>query len=46
MRSFKGFISENATIRQLLTHTSGIYDYYDEEIEQDFDHFSVDDSMV
>jgi hypothetical protein len=21
----------------LLTHTSGIYDYYDEEIEQDYD---------
>jgi len=26
----------------LLAHTSGIYDYYDEEIEQDFEHFSVD----
>jgi len=24
-----------------LTHTSGIYDYFDEEIEQDFDHFYV-----
>ena len=41
-KTFTGFISENATIQQLLTHTSGIYDYYDEEIEQDFDHFSVD----
>ena len=25
----------------MLTHTSGIYDYYDEEIEQDFDNFFV-----
>ncbi len=40
--SYIGFIDENATIRQLLTHTSGIFDYYDEEIEQDFDHFSVE----
>ena len=39
--SYTGFIDGRATIRQLLTHTSGIYDYYDEEIEQDFDHFSV-----
>lgn len=36
-----GFIAPHATIQQLLTHTSGIYDYYDEEIEQDFDHFFV-----
>lgn len=35
------FINPRATIRQLLTHSSGIYDYYDEEIEQDFDHFFV-----
>jgi len=40
--SYTGFIDENATIQQLLTHTSGIYDYYDEEIEQDFERFSVD----
>jgi CubicO group peptidase (beta-lactamase class C family) len=39
---YKGFIDEYATIQQLLTHTSGIYDYYDEEIEQDFEHFSAD----
>ncbi len=39
---FRGFIDENATIRHLLTHTSGTYDYYDEEIEQDFDHFFVE----
>ncbi len=36
------FVDSRATIYHLLTHTSGIYDYYDEEIEQDFDHFSVE----
>jgi CubicO group peptidase (beta-lactamase class C family) len=40
--SYTGFIAEEATILQLLAHTSGIYDYYDEEIETDFDHFSVE----
>lgn len=40
--AYTGFINGRATIQQLLTHTSGIYDYYDEEIEQDFDHFSVE----
>lgn len=40
--AYTGFIDESATIQHLLTHTSGIYDYYDEEIEQDFDHFSVE----
>ena len=35
------FIDPRATIQHLLTHTSGIYDYYDEEIEQDFDDFFV-----
>ena len=35
------FIDPRATIQHLLTHTSGIYDYYDEEIEQDFDHFFI-----
>ncbi len=39
---YTGFIDEQATIQHLLTHTSGIYDYYDEEIEQDFEHFSVE----
>ena len=39
---YRGFVDEQATILHLLTHTSGIYDYYDEEIEQDFDHFSVE----
>ena len=41
-QEYTGFVDENATILHLLTHTSGIYDYYDEEIEQDFDHFSVE----
>jgi len=39
-QAYTGFIDPQATIQHLLTHTSGIYDYYDEEIEQDFDHFS------
>lgn len=38
---FRGFIDESATILQLLTHTSGIYDYYDEDVITDFDNFSV-----
>ena len=41
-QDYTGFIDEGATILQLLTHTSGIYDYYDEEIERDYDHFSVE----
>jgi len=40
--AYTGFVDSQATIQQLLTHTSGIYDYYDEEIEQDFDSFSVE----
>jgi len=36
------FIDRKATIRQLLTHTSGIYDYYDEELITDFDNFFVE----
>jgi CubicO group peptidase (beta-lactamase class C family) len=39
---YTGFIDEGATIQHLLTHTSGIYDYDDEEIEQDFENFSVE----
>jgi CubicO group peptidase (beta-lactamase class C family) len=39
---YRGFIGEKATILNLLTHTSGIYDYYDEENEQDFDDFFVE----
>ncbi len=41
-QAYRGFVDEKATIQHLLTHTSGIYDYYDEEIEQDYDHFSVE----
>ena len=40
-QEYTGFVDEHATIQHLLTHTSGIYDYYDEEIEQDHEHFSV-----
>jgi CubicO group peptidase (beta-lactamase class C family) len=40
--AYSGFVDPQATIHHLLTHTSGIYDYYDEEIEQDFDHFSIE----
>ncbi|MBN1149095.1 MAG: beta-lactamase family protein [Anaerolineales bacterium] len=41
-QEYRGFIDERATIQHLLTHTSGIYDYYDEEVEGDFEHFSVE----
>jgi CubicO group peptidase (beta-lactamase class C family) len=40
-RGYRGFIDDGATIRHLLSHTSGVYDYYDEEIEQDYDDFTV-----
>ena len=33
--------SPEITIQHLLTHTSGIPDYYDEEKVSDFDHFTV-----
>jgi CubicO group peptidase (beta-lactamase class C family) len=39
---YAGFVDKHATIEHLLTHTSGIYDYYDEESERDFEHFSVE----
>ena len=35
-------ISEDVTIDHLLTHTSGIYDYYDEELVEDIDNFQLD----
>jgi len=38
---YRGFLDERATILHLLTHTSGIYDYYDEEVEQNFDNPSL-----
>ena len=41
-QEYTGFIDEDATVQHLLTHTSGIYDYYDEEIEQDFEQFFVE----
>ncbi|GMQ60544.1 serine hydrolase [Vallitalea sediminicola] len=34
--------SKDITIRQLLTHTSGIPDYFDEDKVDDFDNFFVD----
>ncbi len=39
---FHSFIDKEATILNLLSHTSGIYDYMDEEIIEDFDNFSVE----
>ena len=30
------------TVKHLLTHTSGVFDYYDEEIVEDFDNFFVE----
>ncbi len=36
------FINKEASILNLLNHTSGIYDYYDEDIIDDFDDFYVD----
>jgi CubicO group peptidase (beta-lactamase class C family) len=34
-------IDSQTEIRHLLTHTSGIWDYYDEELVTDFDHFTT-----
>lgn len=39
---FQGFIDPSATILDLLTHQSGMFDFYDEEIIEDFDNFFVD----
>lgn len=36
------FLDKDATILHLLTHTSGIYDYYDEELVEDFNNYSVE----
>ena len=35
-------ISEDVTVHHLLTHTSGVYDYYDEELVEDVDNFQLD----
>ncbi len=34
-------ISEDVTIHHLLTHTSGVYDYYDEELIEEVDNFQL-----
>ena len=34
-------ISKDVTIDHLLTHTSGVYDYYDEELVEDIDNFQL-----
>lgn len=39
---FSGFIDPAATIDQLLSHTSGIFDYLDEETMDDYDNFRVE----
>jgi CubicO group peptidase (beta-lactamase class C family) len=36
------FIDQNATVMNLLTHTSGIFDYFDEETIEDFDNYAVE----
>ena len=39
--AFTGFIHRDATILTVLSHTSGIYDYLDEDIFEDAENFSV-----
>ena len=36
------YVDSRATIAHLLSHTSGIYDYYDEELDIDCENFFVD----
>ena len=36
------YVDSHATIANLLSHTSGIYDYYDEELDIDCEDFFVD----
>ena len=36
------YISDDVTIDHLLIHTSGVYDYYDEELVEDIDNFQLD----
>lgn len=35
-------VAPEVTIDHLLTHTSGVYDYYDEELVDDFDSFELE----
>ena len=36
-----GWIDSRATLEDVLAHRSGVFDYYDEEIIEDFDNFTV-----
>lgn len=40
--AFTGFIHEDATVLNLLTHTSGVYDFLDEDLVEDAENFFVD----
>lgn len=40
--AFTGFIHQDATVLNLLTHTSGVYDFLDEDIVEDTENFFVD----
>ena len=40
--SFEGFVDGRATILELLTHSSGIYDYFDEDQITDFETYTVE----
>ncbi|MDQ8188584.1 serine hydrolase domain-containing protein [Pelagicoccus sp. SDUM812002] len=40
--SFKGFIDPEATIWHVLCHTSGMYDYYDEDLVPDMENFYIE----
>ncbi len=40
-KSYCGFVDPEATIKELLTHTSGIFDYLDEDVIEDYDNFFV-----
>lgn len=35
------YVDPEATVEQLLTHKSGVFDYYDEELVEDFDNYRV-----
>lgn len=37
---YTGYIHEDATLRQLLSHTSGVYDYLDEDVIEDYNYVS------